>query len=103
MTRPRASVHGRGHAWRRVVSEAIAAHVRIHGSTCPGWGVPAHWSADLTGDHVIPVSAGGLSTRANVAVLCRACNSRKGDAPARLVQLTLDGQALPDEREDPSR
>jgi 5-methylcytosine-specific restriction endonuclease McrA len=33
---------------------------------------------DLTGDHITPVSAGGLNTRTNIAVRCRACNSRKG-------------------------
>jgi hypothetical protein len=33
---------------------------------------------DLTLDHIIPLSLGGRSTRSNVQVLCRACNSSKG-------------------------
>lgn len=33
---------------------------------------------DLTIDHVVPLSAGGTNDLANLAVRCRACNSRKG-------------------------
>jgi 5-methylcytosine-specific restriction endonuclease McrA len=64
------------HSWRRLAREAIAAHVEAMGWTCPGWGVPAHESRDLTGDHEIPRVGGGLSTPANVQVLCRSCNAR---------------------------
>ena len=34
---------------------------------------------DLTMDHVVPVSAGGKTTRENLQTLCRPCNSRKKD------------------------
>jgi 5-methylcytosine-specific restriction protein A len=88
--RPSACRRGYGRPWRAIVRDAIAVHVRVYGHTCPGWGVPAHFTADLTGDHVIPVALGGLTSRANVQILCRACNSRKGRQPATREQLTLD-------------
>jgi 5-methylcytosine-specific restriction protein A len=47
-----------------------------YGDLCPGWGVDAHRSADLTADHVVPVAAGG-SEQGDLTVLCRACNARK--------------------------
>lgn len=39
---------------------------------------------DLTWDHRVPVSRGGTSARANLAVLCRRCNGRKGRLRDRL-------------------
>lgn len=89
MSRPSASRRGYGRGWQAVTRDAVATHRRVFGDTCPGWERPAHWSADLTGDHVIPISAGGLSTRANVQVLCRACNARKSNALPPRVQLDL--------------
>ncbi|MGV9815456.1 HNH endonuclease [Streptomyces cellulosae] len=32
---------------------------------------------DLTGDHIIPLKAGGTNTLDNVRVLCRSCNTRR--------------------------
>ena len=49
---------------------------RENGSTCPGYGIPPHLSADLTADHVVPVASGGSEGGA-LSVLCRRCNSRK--------------------------
>ena len=34
---------------------------------------------DLTVDHIIPLSRGGLSVPSNVQVLCRICNSEKSN------------------------
>lgn len=56
--------------WRRLVAEAIAA-----GATC----VDCGGSRDLEGDHQLPVSRGGLSTRANLAIRCRHHNRVKGN------------------------
>lgn len=56
--------------WRRLVAEAIAS-----GATCVDCGT----SRDLEGDHELPVSRGGLSTRANLAIRCRRHNRRKGN------------------------
>ena len=36
--------------------------------------------SQLTRDHVMPVSRGGLDTWENVVTACRACNQRKADA-----------------------
>lgn len=56
---------------------AVSAHRAEFGDWCPGWGVPAHASIDLTADHVDPVAAGG-DEDGPLAVLCRTCNGRKG-------------------------
>lgn len=69
---------------------ALEIHIRLYGWTCPGWGVPAHHSTDLTGDHDLALALGGLSAPGNVRILCRGCNSRKGNRPPVRVQLTLD-------------
>ncbi len=34
-------------------------------------------AAELTMDHVIPVSRGGKSTKGNVVTACKACNNKK--------------------------
>jgi 5-methylcytosine-specific restriction endonuclease McrA len=67
-----------GRSWRKTRDALVARHRMAAGDWCPGFGVPAHPSADLTGDHRVPVSAGGSRSAANVAVLCRSCNARKG-------------------------
>ena len=90
MTRPSAHRRGYTRSWRAIVRAAIEVHVRLYGWTCPGWGVPAHYSTDLTGDHDLALALGGLSTRGNVRVLCRSCNARKGNRPPVRVQLSLD-------------
>ena len=90
MTRPSAHRRGYTRRWRAIVRDALEVHVRLNGWTCPGYGIPGHYSADLTGDHELPVSRGGLTTRTNTQILCRACNSRKRDRPPIRVQMTLD-------------
>jgi hypothetical protein len=44
---------------------------------------------DATIDHVIPVSKGGTHTRSNVQLMCRRCNTDKGDYLATGTQLVL--------------
>lgn len=98
----RLSAHRRGYTrrWQAIAHEAIEAHVRVNGWTCPGWGVPAHPSRDLTADHELAVARGGLSTVANLGpVLCRGCNARKGSRPPVRVQLTLDAAVARTERD----
>ena len=36
---------------------------------------------DLTVDHKTPVSAGGTNDLSNLLILCRVCNSKKGNRP----------------------
>ncbi|MBF0318738.1 MAG: HNH endonuclease [Nitrospirae bacterium] len=33
--------------------------------------------AELTMDHIIPISRGGMSIKSNIAVACKGCNDRK--------------------------
>ena len=54
--------------------------MREHGYLCPGWYREAHYSEDLTADHVTPVGAGG-SEWGELRVLCRSCNSRRPKRP----------------------
>jgi 5-methylcytosine-specific restriction endonuclease McrA len=55
-------------AWLAIVKQAIRAH-----PFCAECGT----SADLTGDHIVPLSKGGTNTPSNIQVLCRGCNGRK--------------------------
>jgi 5-methylcytosine-specific restriction protein A len=75
----RGSATSRGYdsRWRRTAAAAVATHRTVHGNWCPGHGVPGHQADDLTGDHIVPLAAGGTSEPENVQVLCRSCNARK--------------------------
>jgi len=59
-----------------------------------GTGFP---SQDLTFDHVVPRSRGGLTTWSNVVTACSACNLKKGN---RLLKDT--GMTVLNEPEEPS-
>jgi hypothetical protein len=52
---------------------------RQHGNWCPGYGRDAHPAGDLTVDHVVPLAAAAPFDIAHCGVLCRSCNSTKGD------------------------
>ena len=75
----RPDLHGKGSSAHRAHRQAaVRAHIRVHGMWCPGFGIPPHAATQLTADHIHPVSLGG-DPRGPYAVLCRSCNSRKGN------------------------
>lgn len=64
------------------VQPVITAPLRIQifardGALC----VVCGSDSDLCVDHIIPVSAGGTNDPLNLHVLCRSCNSSKGNQP----------------------
>jgi 5-methylcytosine-specific restriction protein A len=62
--------------WAKLAREAVAAHRATHGDWCPGWRRPPHPATDLTADHIDP-----RSLAAGIRILCRGCNSRRGNTP----------------------
>jgi 5-methylcytosine-specific restriction endonuclease McrA len=60
--------------WRRLVAEAIA-----NGARCVDCGT----DRNLEGDHELPLSRGGLSTRANLSIRCKRHNRAKGNRVTR--------------------
>jgi 5-methylcytosine-specific restriction protein A len=71
-------------AWQRLSARVLRAWRGQHGNWCPGYGRDGHPAGDLTVDHVVPLAAGGAPLDiANCAVLCRSCNSTKGDGSRR--------------------
>jgi len=67
----------------------IEDHLDRNGEWCPGWGVSSHYAdeEDLTIDHIRPWSKGGSTSIYNSQVLCRSCNSSKGDRMTILDRL----------------
>jgi 5-methylcytosine-specific restriction protein A len=55
--------------WVKLVARAKKEHP---------WCVVCGATEDLTGDHIVPLRAGGRNVRSNVQVLCRTHNSSKG-------------------------
>lgn len=45
--------------------------------------------AELTIEHVVPVSASGPNVAGNVVPACKHCNDRKGDAPLGVALVRL--------------
>lgn len=75
-----ATARGYGSQYQRAAAQVLAAHRAEHGDWCPGWRRAGHWTEDLTADHIIPVSQGGGPGAANLRVLCRSCNSARGNS-----------------------
>lgn len=48
-------------------------------------------SDDLTVDHIVPKSKGGLNTWDNLITACRSCNNRKDDLSLEEAGLVLEG------------
>jgi 5-methylcytosine-specific restriction endonuclease McrA len=66
--------------WQHLSARVLRAWRGRHGNWCPGYGRAAHPAIDLTADHIVALAAGGAPLDVgNVAVLCRSCNSTKGD------------------------
>lgn len=62
--------------WRAHIPAALRDQVMARdGHRC----VECGSTYDLTLDHILPWSLGGPDTEENLRVLCRSCNSRKGD------------------------
>ena len=57
---------------RRAVQDWIARK----GPLCMGYKRRAHWSRDLSADHILPISQGGEG--GPLRVLCESCNKRRG-------------------------
>lgn len=64
------------HSERLRRAETVTLWKDTYGDVCPGHGVPAHPSTDLTADHPHAVAAGGREDQP-LTVLCRSCNGRK--------------------------
>lgn len=62
-------------------AEVVALWVQRYGAVCPGYGRETHRVRieDLTADHVVPIAEGGGDEPANLRVLCRSCNSSRGN------------------------
>ena len=62
-------------AWRRARARQL-----LRQPWCADCGHPGSPDNPLTGDHIVPLAAGGAGLDpANLATLCRSCNARKGD------------------------
>lgn len=77
----------RTHAEAKRRKAAVLLHVLEHGWWCPGYGVPAHSSTDLTADHLVPRVDGG--EHGPIRILCRGCNSRRQDGSVSDVDGTM--------------
>ena len=74
---------GDGEFPRRFRDEFREEHIERHGSYCPACDSTVPFE-NLSVDHIVPMSRGGRTSRANAAILCRRCNSRKGNSMSML-------------------
>lgn len=68
--RPTRSQRGYDAEWRRL--SKLLRQIQPYCSICKT-------TKDLTVDHIVPLSRGGSTVESNLQVLCRRCNSRKGN------------------------
>lgn len=75
------TMRGYNYRWRKQARAAVQAWIVDHGWLCPGYGRAPHVvsEGDLTGDHAVPLAAGGDPLPVVIPVLCRGCNARKRD------------------------
>jgi 5-methylcytosine-specific restriction endonuclease McrA len=67
------------HSWRDAAIRVLM-HPQLGGVVCPRCGIVFRGRAELRrleADHDMPYSQGGLTTWANLVILCRPCNRRK--------------------------
>lgn len=69
------TTHARKNQFRRIYQERLLALINRDGLAC----AKCHTYNDLTIDHIMPVSKGGTDDLDNLQLLCRSCNSSKGD------------------------
>jgi 5-methylcytosine-specific restriction enzyme A len=83
---------------------AVADHRAVVGDWCPGWArQPAHFSADLTADHVKEVAKGG-PPGGRLVVRCRSCNAaRSAHLAHRILTSRTPLDPSPAEHANPSR
>lgn len=62
--------------WRQQIGRGVCYFCEGHFS-----------SADLTMEHVIPLSRGGRSTKKNIVVACKQCNSHKKNLTVAEIRL----------------
>jgi 5-methylcytosine-specific restriction endonuclease McrA len=63
------------------------------GAHC-AWCGAARWRRDLTIEHVLPRSAGGVTTPDNALVACRRCNRARGSRPVVAYVRSLRAQGI---------
>lgn len=51
---------------------------------------------NITADHRVPVSAGGLTVAENIQAACRRCNQLKGSIPHERFTVLMKRRALPE-------
>jgi 5-methylcytosine-specific restriction endonuclease McrA len=69
-TRGTRTQQGYDNRWLRIAAEAIRQQP---------WCSVCGATTDLTGDHIMQLSKGGENSAENCRVLCRRCNSRRGN------------------------
>ena len=71
----------------------LDAIIRRDGAHC-AWCGAAPWRRDLTLEHVLPRSAGGITTLDNALVACRRCNRTRGSRPVVAYVRALRAEGL---------